>query len=51
VAGLPGALDAEGYDPFGPDGANLNLIGGTVRDPISGTASHRSYLCEIQPAA
>ena len=45
------ALDAPGYDPFGPDGANLNLvIGGTVLDPISGTASHRSYLCEIRRA-
>jgi anaerobic selenocysteine-containing dehydrogenase len=38
--------------PFGPDGANLNLIIGTaVLDPVSGTASHRSYLCEIRRAA
>jgi len=45
-------LGAPGYDPFGPDGANLNLIIGTaVRDPVSGTASHRSYLCEIRWAA
>jgi anaerobic selenocysteine-containing dehydrogenase len=43
-AGLPG------YDPFGPTSANLNLlIGSAVRDPVSGTASHRSYLCEIRP--
>jgi anaerobic selenocysteine-containing dehydrogenase len=43
--GLPG------YNPFGPEGANMNLLIGTeVRDPVSGTASHRSYLCEIRPA-
>ncbi|MBV8193096.1 MAG: molybdopterin-dependent oxidoreductase [Alphaproteobacteria bacterium] len=46
------ALDAPGYDPFGPDGANLNLIiGGKVLDPVSGTASHRAYLCEIRRVA
>jgi len=45
-------LDAPGYDPFGPLGANFNLlIGSTAVDPVSGTASHRSYLCEIQRAA
>jgi hypothetical protein len=45
-------LGAPGYDPFGPTGANFNLlIGTTVRDPVSGTASHRSYLCEIRPVA
>jgi anaerobic selenocysteine-containing dehydrogenase len=44
------AIDAPGYDPFGPEGANLNLlIGTTALDPVSGTASHRSYLCEIRP--
>ena len=32
-------IGAPGYDPFRPDGANLNLvIGGEARDPISGTA-------------
>jgi anaerobic selenocysteine-containing dehydrogenase len=42
-------LDAAGYDPFGPDGANFNLlIGSNVVDPVSGTASHRAYLCEIR---
>jgi anaerobic selenocysteine-containing dehydrogenase len=42
-------LGAPGYDPFGPDGANLNLvIGGDARDPISGTTPHRAYLCEIR---
>jgi anaerobic selenocysteine-containing dehydrogenase len=41
-----------GYDPFGPESAALNLIIGTVaRDPVSGTASHRSYLCEIRLTA
>ena len=45
------ALGAPGYDPFGPDGANFNnLIGTDVLDPVSGTASHKSVLCEIQPA-
>ena len=45
-------IGAPGYDPFGPGGANLNLIIGTaVLDPVSGTASHRSYLCEIRRAA
>ena len=45
-------LGASGYDPFGPDGANFNLlIGTTAIDPVSGTASHRSYLCEIRRAA
>jgi anaerobic selenocysteine-containing dehydrogenase len=44
-------LGAPGYDPFGPQGANFNqLIGTGARDPVSGTASHRSYLCEIRPA-
>jgi anaerobic selenocysteine-containing dehydrogenase len=42
-------IDVPGYDPFGPLGANLNLLIGTAaRDPVSGTASHRSYLCEIR---
>jgi len=45
-------LGAPGYDPFGPNGANYNLlIGTTAVDPVSGTASHRSYLCEIRRAA
>ena len=42
-------IGAPGYDPFGPDGANFNLlIGSAALDPVSGTASHRSYLCEIR---
>jgi anaerobic selenocysteine-containing dehydrogenase len=45
-------IGAPGYDPFGPDGANFNLIiGPKALDPVSGTASHRSYLCEIRRAA
>jgi anaerobic selenocysteine-containing dehydrogenase len=45
-------IDAPGYDPFGPCGANLNLlIGSAALDPVSGTASHRSYLCDIRRAA
>ena len=43
-------LSVPGYDPFGPDGSNLNLvISGDARDPISGTVPHRAYLCEIRP--
>jgi anaerobic selenocysteine-containing dehydrogenase len=42
-------LGAPAYDPFAPDGANLNLlIAADVRDPISGTPPHRAYLCEIR---
>jgi anaerobic selenocysteine-containing dehydrogenase len=45
-------LGEPGYDPFGPTGANLNLIiGAAVLDPVSGTASHRAYLCEIRRIA
>jgi anaerobic selenocysteine-containing dehydrogenase len=44
------ALGAPAYDPFGPEGANFNLlIGSDTLDPVSGTASHRAYLCEIRP--
>jgi anaerobic selenocysteine-containing dehydrogenase len=44
------AIDAPGYDPFAPQGSNFNLLIGTAAlDPVSGTASHRSYLCEIRP--
>jgi anaerobic selenocysteine-containing dehydrogenase len=43
-------LDAPGYEPFAATGANFNLLIGTEAvDPVSGTASHRSYLCEIRP--
>lgn len=43
-------LGLPGYDPFKPTGANFNLLIGTgARDPVSGTAAHKSYLCEIRP--
>jgi anaerobic selenocysteine-containing dehydrogenase len=42
-------LNEPEYDPFGPTVANINrIIGAAVLDPVSGTASHRAYLCEIQ---
>ncbi len=45
-------IGAAGYDPFGPNPAALNLIiGAETLDPVSGTASHRAYLCEITRAA
>jgi hypothetical protein len=45
-------IGAPGYDPFASEGANLNLvIGVTVLDPVSGTAPHKSYLCEVRRAA
>jgi anaerobic selenocysteine-containing dehydrogenase len=41
-------IRAPGYDPFGPDGANVNhLIGSSAIDPISGSVPHRAYLCQI----
>ncbi len=41
-------LGANGYDPFG----YLNLLIGTADlDPVSATAPHKSYLCEIQRIA
>ena len=42
-------LGMPGYDPFGPDGANLNLIiGNEAIDPVSGSVPHRAYLCQIR---
>jgi anaerobic selenocysteine-containing dehydrogenase len=42
-------IGAPGYDPFGPNGANYNLIiGNTAIDPISGSVPHRAYLCQIR---
>ncbi len=42
-------IGAPGYDPFGPDGANFNLlIGNGAIDPISGSVPHRAYLCQIR---
>jgi anaerobic selenocysteine-containing dehydrogenase len=42
-------LGAPGYDPFGPDGANLNLIiGNEAVDPISGSVPHRAYVAQVR---
>jgi len=42
-------LGLPGYDPYGPDGANYNvLIGNEAIDPISGSVPHRAYLCQIR---
>lgn len=42
---------APGYDPFSPAGSNFNLtVDPAVRDPISGTVSHRANLCQVRPA-
>jgi len=44
-------IGAPAYDPFGPEGANLNLIvGNAAIDPVSGSVPHRAYLCEIRRA-
>lgn len=44
-------IGAPGYDPYGPDGANYNvLISNEAIDPISGSVPHRAYLCEIRRA-
>ena len=45
-------LGLPGYDPFETTDANLNLLIGTAaRDPVGGTAAHKSYLCEIRPVS
>ena len=45
-------LGLPGYDPFGRDGANVNLvIDNDVIDPITGSVPHRSYPCRIMAAA
>jgi anaerobic selenocysteine-containing dehydrogenase len=42
-------IGAPGYDPFGPQGANLNLIiGNDAIDPVSGSVPHRAYLCQLR---
>ncbi len=42
-------LGLPGYDPFGPQGANINLtVGNDTIDPISGSVPHRSYLCAVR---
>jgi anaerobic selenocysteine-containing dehydrogenase len=42
-------LGLPGYDPFGPDGANANLlIPNEAIDPISGSVPHRSQRCRVR---
>ena len=42
-------LGEPGHDPFGPTGANYNLLVDTAaRDPVSGTVSHRALACEVR---
>jgi anaerobic selenocysteine-containing dehydrogenase len=44
-------IGAPGYDPFGPEGANYNLIiSNEAIDPVSGSVPHRAYLCQIRRA-
>ena len=44
------ALGLPGYPAHGEGSANVNLlIDDLESDPISGSAPHRSYLCEIEP--
>ena len=43
-------LGVGGSNPFNANGTNFNLtVDASVRDPVSGTQSHRSNLCEVQP--
>jgi anaerobic selenocysteine-containing dehydrogenase len=45
-------VGAPSYDPFSPDGANFNAtVDPTVRDPISGTPTHRANLCQVRLVA
>jgi len=42
-------LAASDSDLYNPNGTNFNLtVDVAVRDPVSGTPSHRSNLCEVQ---
>jgi anaerobic selenocysteine-containing dehydrogenase len=44
-------LDLTGYSPFSSQGANFNgTVDAAIRDPISGTPSHRANLCEVRLA-
>ncbi len=41
-------IGAPGFEPFGPDSANFNLIiGHEDIDPVSGSVPLRAYICEI----
>jgi anaerobic selenocysteine-containing dehydrogenase len=42
-------LELPGYDSFGPQGANANLlVSNEVIDPISGSVPHRSQRCRVR---
>jgi anaerobic selenocysteine-containing dehydrogenase len=42
-------IDAPGFEPFGSDSANFNLlIGHNDIDPVSGSVPMRAYVCEIK---
>ena len=42
-------IGAPGFEPFGPDSANFNLlIGHDDVDPVSGSVPLRAYICEIK---
>ena len=42
-------LGRPGYDPFGPDGANANLlVPNEAIDPIGGSVPHRSQRCRVR---
>ena len=44
-------LGLPGYDPFGSDGSNANLlVSNDAVDPISGSVPHRSQRCRIRKA-
>ncbi len=44
-------IGAAGYPPYDSSGANFNLlIDRRAVDPVSGTAPHRSFLCEVARA-
>ena len=43
-------IGAPGFEAFGPDSANFNLvIGHNDVDPVSGSVPLRAYVCEITP--
>jgi anaerobic selenocysteine-containing dehydrogenase len=45
-------LDRSSYDPFGPGGANVNLLtANEAIDPISGSVPHRSQRCRARKAS
>jgi anaerobic selenocysteine-containing dehydrogenase len=44
-------LGRSSYDPFGPDGANANLlVPNEAIDPIGGSVPHRSQRCRVRKA-